>query len=155
MKQLLAFLRKVLDFIQICSSIALSLVGVVLIGFSFYDISTKISTTDDVPTLLLSNLSLLIIAIAILDVAKYVVEEAVYRESEIKTPQEARKTLTKFIVIVFVAISLETIVSIFLASKKDFALLVYPTFLLLANTLLLVGLGIYQKMSALLENKQP
>ena len=144
-----------LDNLQVFSSVSLGVIGVFLIVYSFYDITVGFFSayTEETTTLLLSNLSLIIIAIAILDVAKYVVEEAIARSAEIKSPREARQTLTKFIVIVFVAISLETIVNIFLASKQDFSQLVYPSLLLFTNTLLLVGLGIYQRFSTYVERR--
>ncbi len=150
----LARLVNMLDNLQVISSISLSIIGLFLIFYSFYDIAIGIlGGTDEASTLLLSNLSLIIIAIAILDVAKYVIEEAIARSTEIKSPREARQTLTKFIVIVFVAIALETIVNIFLASKQGFDQLIYPSLLLLANTILLVGLGYFQRLSTYVERR--
>lgn len=152
MKNIVNFISKFLCFLQVISSIALVTIGILLIIFSFINIFANIGKIGSISTLLLSNLSLIVIAIAILDVAKYVIEEAVV--SELETPKDVRRSLTKFVVIVFVAISLEAIVSVFLANKENFSLLIYPTLLLLTNILLLVGLGVYQKLSIDAEAKQ-
>lgn len=105
---------------------------------------------------IVENVSLIVVAIAIFDVVKYVIEEAATDEIENKTPAEARSTLTKFIVILFVAISLETLVTIFFASKPsgDIANLIYPSILLFSVTLLIVWFGFYQKMSVDVEEKE-
>jgi hypothetical protein len=152
MKNLINKISHALDRLQVLSSIALGIMGFTLIGYSFFNLYQGIQSQEEFTGILLSNLSLIVIAIAILDVAKYVIEEAV--ESELDTPKDVRRALTKFVVIIFVAISLETIVNIFLASKVDFSNLVYPTLLLVANTLLLVGLGMYQKLSTEIEKKE-
>ena len=76
----------------------------------------------------------------------------VFKDRELGSPQQARETLTKFLVIISIAVSLEALVFIFGAAKKDMALLVYPTFLLIAAVFLVIGLGIYQKLSRQVES---
>ena len=88
-----------------------------------------------------------IIAVAILDVAKYMIEEEVLRSKELRSSKEARETLTKITVIVAIAVSIEALIYIFKAGAEDIRLLVYPGFLLICVVLLIVGLGIYQKLS--------
>ena len=64
-----------------------------------------------------------------------------------KTPAKQRETLIKFLVIISIAVSLEALVFIFDAGKKDITNLIYPTFLLVAAVLVVVGLGAYQKLT--------
>jgi len=96
---------------------------------------------------MLQSVGAVIIAVAILDVAKYMIEEEVFRNKELRSPKEARETLTKIMVIVAIAVSIEALVYIFKAGAEDLRLLVYPAFLIVTVVLLIVGLGIYQKLS--------
>ncbi|MGB3391048.1 MAG: hypothetical protein WBA88_24055 [Pseudaminobacter sp.] len=59
--------------------------------------------------------------------------------------------MTKFITTITVAIFLESLVTVFEASKTDISTMVYPTFLLLGGVALLVGLGVYQRLSVTVE----
>ena len=53
--------------------------------------------------------------------------------------------------IIAIAIFLESLVTVFDAGKRDPAMMLYPTFLLLAGVALVVGLGVYQRLSAKVE----
>ncbi|WP_323846574.1 hypothetical protein [Microbulbifer magnicolonia] len=61
---------------------------------------------------------------------------------------EQRATLLKFLVIIIIAVSLEALVFVFDAAKKDIRNLIYPTFLLVSAGLVVIGLGLYQKLTA-------
>ena len=56
---------------------------------------------------LMNGVGLLIVSLAIADVAKFVVEENVVRERELRSPAEALRSLTKFMTIIIIALSLE------------------------------------------------
>lgn len=96
---------------------------------------------------LLQSVGAIIISIAVLDVAKYLVEEEVLREKELRSPSEARKTITKIFVIISIASGMEGLVYIFKAGTIDMALLIYPALLILFSSISIVCLGIYQKLS--------
>jgi hypothetical protein len=61
---------------------------------------------------LMNGVGLLIVSLAIIDVAKFVVEENVVRERELRSPAEALRSLTKFMTIIIIALSLEGVVGI-------------------------------------------
>jgi hypothetical protein len=97
---------------------------------------------------LMSGVGLLIVSLAIADVAKFVVEENVVRERELRSPGEARRSLTKFMVIIIIALSLEAVVGIFEAGReKNFEALLYPAAVMAVAVLALVGLGAFQFLS--------
>ena len=97
---------------------------------------------------LMNGVGLLIVSLAIADVAKFVVEENVVRDRELRSPAEALRSLTKFMTIIIIALSLEAVVGIFEAGReKQFAQLVYPTLVMAAAILALVGLGAFQYLS--------
>jgi hypothetical protein len=97
---------------------------------------------------LMNGVGLLIVSLAIVDVAKFVVEENVVRERELRSPAEALRSLTKFMTIIIIALSLEGVVGIFEAGReKNFAAMVYPTIVAASAVLALVGLGAFQFLS--------
>ncbi|HLQ26700.1 MAG TPA: hypothetical protein VK138_12600 [Acidiferrobacterales bacterium] len=67
------------------------------------------------------------------DVSKYLMEEEVRQNRELRSAREARQTPTKFVVIIVIAIGLEALVFIFRAGSKNFADLLYPTLLIGAS----------------------
>ncbi|WAJ29627.1 GNAT family acetyltransferase [Antarcticirhabdus aurantiaca] len=89
-----------------------------------------------------------VIATAVFDVGKYLLEEEAIRGREMRNAGEARRSLTKFISTIIIAVLLEALVTVFEAGKEDPRLMIYPTMLLLAGGLLIVGLGVYQRLSA-------
>jgi hypothetical protein len=97
---------------------------------------------------LMNGVGLLIVSLAIVDVAKFVIEEYVVREREMRAPAEALRSLTKFMTIIIIALSLEAVVGIFEAGReKRFEQLVYPSVVMAAAVLALVGLGLFQFLS--------
>jgi len=96
---------------------------------------------------LLDAIGFIVIAKAVFDVAKYLLEEEVLKGCELASPRESRETLTKFVVIITIAVCLEALAFIFDSANRDISTLIYQTFLLLAGILCIVGLGVYQKLS--------
>ncbi|MBD3670053.1 MAG: general glycosylation pathway protein [Gammaproteobacteria bacterium] len=134
-------------FIYIIISITLLLVSITMIGVAIWQILHAFNESRPLVTTLLDSVGLSIIAIAVFDVVKYLMEEEVLRDRELRSPTEARRTLTKFLVIICIAVSLESLVFIFGAGRTHVDLLIYPTVLLAVAVLLIVGLGLYQKLS--------
>jgi hypothetical protein len=101
----------------------------------------------------LSGIGYVVVSVAVFDVSKYLIEEEVIRGREMRVAAEARRSLTRFISTIAIAVFLEALVTIFRVSKENVPALPYPTALLLAGILLIVGLGIYQRLSASVERK--
>jgi hypothetical protein len=101
---------------------------------------------------LLDSVGYTIIAVAVFEVAKYIFEEEVLDPTEMRHAGEARRSMTKFISTISIAVFLEALVSIFEASREsDLHNMLYPTMLLFGGVALIVGLGVYQRLSALAE----
>jgi hypothetical protein len=97
---------------------------------------------------LMNGVGLLIVSLAIADVAKFVVEENVVRDREMRSPAEALRSLTKFMTIIIIALSLEGVVGIFETGReKAFDQMIYPSLVMAAAILALVGLGLFQFLS--------
>ncbi|HEX2726780.1 MAG TPA: GNAT family acetyltransferase [Beijerinckiaceae bacterium] len=101
----------------------------------------------------LSGVGYVIIAIAVFDVAKFLIEEEVVLGRERQSVAETRRSLTKFVSTIAMAALLEALVTVFRVSSEDPALMLYPTLLLVAGTGLIVGLGLFQRLSATTERQ--
>ena len=63
------------------------------------------------------------------------------------TQKEITGGLIKIFIIIIVSVGLEGLVYLFKAGLENISLLLYPATVILASTLALVGLGIYQKLT--------
>jgi hypothetical protein len=104
-------------------------------------------------TALLAAIGYVVIAMAVFDVAKYFIEEEVIRAREMRNASEARRSLTKFISTISIAVFIEALVLVFRVSRDSVNELFYPTALIFTAILIVVGLGIYQRLSADVEQK--
>ena len=133
-------------------SVILMLLAAGLTAYAIYSVvmtfQTPHAATD---TAMLDVIGYLIIAIAVFDVAKYLLEEEVARGQERRRASEVRKSLTKFISTMIIAVFLEALVVIFKVARDDVNLLLYPTALIVAGTGMMLGLGLFQRLSASVE----
>ena len=136
------------------ASLLLLLAAMALIGFGVKDALQGIGSPDmSGADAVLDVLGYVIVAIAVFDVAKYIFEDEVRRGNEKRSAAEARRSLTKFLSTIVIALFLEALVVVFKTAREDVAQLLYPTALLIASVLVLVGLGVFQRLSATVEEK--
>ena len=125
-----------------------------LIGFGVKDaLETIRAPGQSGAEAVLDVLGYVIVAIAVFDVAKYIFEDEVRRGNERRSAAEARRSLTKFLSTIVIALFLEALVVVFKTAREDVSQLIYPTALLIAAVLVLVGLGAFQRFSASVEEK--
>lgn len=129
--------------------IALSLMAaaVLLIGVAVWRTATGYWTGENALDTMLDGIGLIIIAVAVADVGKFLFEEEVIADRELRRPAEARGSLTKFMTIMIVALSLESLVLIAKTSRETMGNIVYPGLLVFLAVTALVGLGLFQKLS--------
>lgn len=127
--------------------ISLGLISLTMIVAALWGIWVSLHEQSALVKALLDAIGLIVIGMAVFDVSKFLLEEEVLSSSGEKSPAKQRATLIKFLVIIAIAVSLESLVFIFDAGKKEISDLVYPTFLLIAAVLVVVGLGVYQKLT--------
>ncbi|RHW74682.1 hypothetical protein [Colwellia sp. RSH04] len=141
--------------IHFLAALILILIALLTMGWSVYEILINLfsDNKEEFIPLILQSVGAIIIAAAIIDVAQYMIEEEVFHDKELRDPEEARKTITKIMVIISIAVSIEALVYIFKAGTKDLQLLLYPAILIFVSSFSIVALGIYQKLSVSVENK--
>jgi hypothetical protein len=130
-------------------SVALLIVAGGLIVYATSQTLRAFDAADqDVGEALLNAVGYIVIAVAVFDVAKYILEEEVIDPAQMRNAGQARRSITKFISTISIAVFLEALVVVFQTSKGNVALMLYPTLLLFGGVAMIVGLGIYQRLSA-------
>ncbi len=152
-------------FVDQFSRVAFGLLSLMLMlltaGLVLYSVSMLVRVfqdpTGDPGELLLRAVGYTVVSIAVFEVAKYLFEEEVLNPREMRdTPSEARHGLTKFISTIAIIVFLEALVTIFMTgTQENMEMMLYPTLLLLAGVILVVGLGVYQRLSAMAERESP
>ena len=102
---------------------------------------------------LLEAIGYVVIAVAVFDVSKYFVEEEVIRGREMRFASEARRSLTKFISTIAIAVFIEGLVMVFREGSRSIAMVLYPSAILMVGILIILGLGLYQRFSADVEEQ--
>lgn len=144
-------LRKLVTYFSmlvfLLSGLIFMATALVILGISIYNLVTHTTEKGDWLQELLSFVGYLIIAVAIFDVGVYLLEEQAFKERRLRTLAEARQSLTKFMVIIVIAVSLDSLLNVLKASSTDIRLLIYPAALLLVAFFLLLGLGLFLRFS--------
>ena len=125
---------------------------IVYAGMQLWDVFG--APESDIGSSLLDAVGYTVIAIAVFEVAKYILEEEVLDPTEMRHTGEARRSMTKFISTIAIAVFLEALVTVFQASKEGkMEQMLYPTLLLFGGIALVVGLGAYQRLSVSAERE--
>ncbi|MFO7564762.1 MAG: hypothetical protein R6X02_19110 [Enhygromyxa sp.] len=122
-------------------------VSVALVVSSLMKAAAAFRVMPEVQSELLESVSLVVISVAIIDVAKYILEEEVLRDRELREPSEAREAITKFTVVIALVIAIESIVFIFNIGHTRPEKLIFPASLLFVFVFMVMGLGVYQRLS--------
>ena len=94
-------------------------------------------------------------AVVALQIAETIVEEEVIRDADISAPTRVRRFLSRFLVVVTVALAIEGLVATFKALHEDPAQLLYAAALLIAVGVLLAAWGYFIRMNSFAEELEP
>jgi hypothetical protein len=98
---------------------------------------------------------LLAAAVVALQIAETITEEEVIREADISAPTRVRRFLSRFFVVVVVALAIEGLVATFKAIHEDLTHLAYAASIVLATALLLAGWGVFVHLNRSAEELEP
>lgn len=136
------------------ASVVLMLIALALSIYSGSLILTSLAGSwADAGSGLLGAIGYVVIAMAVFDVAKYFVEEEVIRGREMRLASEARRSLTKFVSTIVIAVFIEALVMVFREGSRDITMVLYPSVILFMGILTILGLGAYQRLSADVEEQ--
>lgn len=100
-------------------------------------------------------IGLLAIAVVSLQIAQTITEEEVIREAHISAPTRVRRYLSRFMVVVVVALSIEGLVGAFKSLHDQPGLLPHAASVLAAAALLLAGWGVFIYCNRFAEELEP
>lgn len=104
---------------------------------------------------IIEAVGLLAAAVVALQIAQTITEEEVIRDAHISGPTRVRRFLSRFMVVVVVALSIEGLVATFKALHEDPAQLPYAASLLFSVGLLLAGWGVFIRLNRYAEELEP
>ena len=104
---------------------------------------------------IIEAVGLLAAAVVALQIAQTVAEEEVIRDSHISAPTRVRRFLSRFLVVIVVALSIEGLVGAFKAQHEDIRYLPYAASILIGVGVLLLGWGVFVRMNRYAEELEP
>jgi hypothetical protein len=104
---------------------------------------------------IIEAVGLLAAAVVALQIAQTITEEEVIRDAHISGPTRVRRFLSRFLVVVVVALAIEGLVATFRALHEDPAQLPYAASILLSVGLLLAGWGAFVRLNRYAEDLEP
>jgi hypothetical protein len=104
---------------------------------------------------IIEAVGLLAAAVVALQIAQTITEEEVVRDAQISAPTRVRRFLSRFLVVVVVALVIEGLVATFKAVHEDPAQLLYAASVLLSSGVLLAGWGVFIRLNRYAEELEP
>lgn len=134
--------------------------AVALIAFAGSELWAGISPATDVAlrerfNSVLEAIGLLTIAVAALELGQTVLEEEVQREAQMSAPTRVRRFLSRFMIVVVVALSVETLVAVFRLVHEDSSRLPQAAMIGVAAAALLAAWGVFIKLNKSAEELEP
>jgi hypothetical protein len=104
---------------------------------------------------ILESIALLTIAVAALELGQTILEEEVQRSAHLSAPTRVRRFLSRFMIVVVVALSVECLVTVFQAAHENPSQLLYAAAIGLAASALLAAWGLFVKLNTAAEQLEP
>jgi hypothetical protein len=105
--------------------------------------------------LVLEGLSLLVVSVAALELGQTLLEEEVQRRAQMSAPTRVRRFLSRFMVVLVVSLSIETLVTVFRFGQEAPEFLPYAAATGIAAAALLVGWGVFVRLNRAAEDLEP
>jgi hypothetical protein len=103
----------------------------------------------------LESIAVLTVALAALELGQTVLEEEVLREAQMSAPTRVRRFLSRFMVVLVVALTIETLVLTFRFAHEDSERLPYVASIGLAAAVLLAAWGLFIRLNRSAEELEP
>jgi hypothetical protein len=104
---------------------------------------------------IIEAVGLLAAAVVALQIAQTVAEEEVLRDAHISGPTRVRRFLSRFLVVIVVALTIEGLVATFKAAHEGPEYMLYAASMVLATGVLLAGWGVFVRLNRYAEELEP
>ncbi len=104
---------------------------------------------------IIEAVGLLAAAVVALQISETITEEEVVRDADISAPTRVRRFLSRFFVVLIVALAIEGLVATFKASHEEPTHLVYAACVIIATAFLLAAWGVFIHLNRSAEELEP
>lgn len=115
----------------------------------------SLELNDEAAQLVIEAMGVLAAAVVALQIAQTITEEEVIRSAHISAPTRVRRFLSRFMVVIVVALAIEALVATFRAAHSDSTLLLHAAAMVLAVGALLTGWGLFIRLNRAAEELEP
>lgn len=117
--------------------------------------AVKLDWDDEAAQLVIEAMGVLAAAVVALQIAQTITEEEVIRTAHISAPTRVRRFLSRFMVVIVVALAIEALVATFRAAHSDSTQLLHAAAMVLAVAALLTGWGLFIRLNRSAEELEP
>jgi hypothetical protein len=103
----------------------------------------------------LESIAVLTVAVAALELGQTILEEEVHRQAQMSAPTRVRRFLSRFMVVLVVALSIETVVLVMRVGRDAPEDLPYAASVGIATALLLAAWGLFIRLNRAAEELEP
>jgi hypothetical protein len=141
-------------------SVLFLVAGIALIGTALMQLWTGLQPFESAGLLsrlnaVLESIAILTVAVAALELGQTILEEEVHREAQMSAPTRVRRFLSRFMVVLVVALSIETLVLVFRLSQDEPESLPYAAAVGIAAAFLLAAWGLFIRLNRAAEELEP
>lgn len=132
------------------------IMALLLIAISTRAVWTVFGTNLDAPSAeaVVEAMGLLAAAVVALQISQTIAEEEVIRDAHISAPTRVRRFLSRFMVVIVVAVAVEALVAIFKAREEP-QLLLFAAATLCSVGVILAGWGLFVRLNRYAEELEP
>jgi hypothetical protein len=142
-----------------CIAALFAVCAVLIVGFAVLEVAGGLLAEDaDLQhrfSSVLGAVGMLTIAVAALELSQTVWEEEVQRKALMSAPTRVRRFISRFLVVVVVALSIEALTSAFRFAHEDARQLPYAASVAFAAAALLVAWGVFVRLNLKAEALEP
>lgn len=134
--------------------------GLALIVFAAIELWHGVNPVASIPlrerfNSVLESIGMLTIAVVALELGQTILEEEVRREAQVSAPTRVRRFLSRFMVVVVVALSIESLVAVFELAHEDASRLPQAAAVAVAAGVLLAAWGVFIRLNKSAEELEP
>lgn len=144
------WIHALMAFFFACAALMLIVIAVRTGGAAFFGTLDPSAAQQ-----IIEAVGLLAAAVVALQIAETIAEEEVVRDTDISAPTRVRRFLSRFFVVVIVALAIEGLVATFKALHENVADLPYAASVVVATGVLLAAWGWFVRLNRSVEELEP